>query len=307
MLNKWISKVTEDDKELFQSYVDASKCRFENSFEYIRLYFDNGIDVAFKYHHDESLIFFSKRGKKRLSHQIFKPLGENNIEALLALHSHLQGKSYGDVYVRDLPEDLIKGLKSHKNRRFEQYLYDLGDLDELKGNKWRNVRQKINRFKRANKGVKIKTLDESNSKDAVHLIGAWRKQGLQKRGFSYSDVKKNLFGARYYRDKVDEEEIWSYVYYIKNKPVSFQLLYRINKGSAAHSIGISDTSFDGLSEFAQIDSWRRLKDSGIRWINDGYSWSKDLIRYKEKFNPKGKENTYWCVPMYDTYQFSRQE
>lgn len=296
MLDKYISKVTDDDRDLFESYIHPSKPRFENSFDFIKIYFDNGRNVAYKYCNDENLIFFSKMGKNRIRHQISKPLGEDVIDKSLSLHSHLKTVSDGDLFIRDLDEDLVRELDCEKIRRFEQFIYDLKEINDLKGSRWRNVRQKINRFQKDHKEVRIRKLNKDNYKDAVHLIGAWRKHGLEERGFSYSDIKKNLFTARYYSDKIDDENIWSYIYYIKSRPVSFQFLYRVSDDSAAHSIGISNIDFEGLSEFSQIDTWLMVKDCGIRLINDGYTWSNKLRTYKKKFNPMGKEIVYWCIP-----------
>jgi hypothetical protein len=189
----------------------------------------------------------------------------------------------------------IKKIKS-----FEYYIYDLDESLDLKGNKWRNVRQKFNTFQKNHPKVKSTPLTTENSKKVLHFISAWRTDTAATRGFSYVDIDKNKAAARHYQNKIDHEGLWAKAYYIHGNVEAFQLLYRIltpagSESAGAHAIGMANNRIPGLSEYSQIDIWRQLGQKGIRYVNDGPSWRTGLKRYKQKFNPCGVQKVYECT------------
>jgi len=142
--------------------------------------------------------------------------------------------------------------------------------------------------------LKPERLNDENLNDVVHFIGAWRRQLISKKGISYSNLEKNRDAVKYYSYKNDFDNIWSTVYRLGGRVVAVQLLYRLNKNSAAHAIGLADNSITGLSEATQIDIWQKLNEGGIRYINDGPSWRQGLDRYKKKFNPISAQKLFEC-------------
>lgn len=303
-----ITALDNDDSILFKSFMkqgenDHNKnlqIKFENSFEYIRIYFNVGRYIGFKFHDGENLIIFAIEKKKRPKVKMFKPLGPNFEKVLSDLISLLNSYTNSPIQMVCLDSQMLKRIKKRpelvvKNiKEFNYYIYDLSTLNNLKGNAWKNVRQKISTFEKNNPKLKTERLTSENLNDVIHFIGTWRRQLISKRGISYSNIEKNKDAANYYSNNNDLENIWAMVLRLSGRVVALQLLYRLNENSAAHAIGLADNSVKGLSEFTQIDIWQRLINQGIKYINDGPSWRLGLERYKRKFNPISAQKVYEC-------------
>ncbi|MFW9874768.1 MAG: hypothetical protein ACFFG0_16795 [Candidatus Thorarchaeota archaeon] len=67
-LGKFISPITNKDKDLYLSFFEKPKDEvsnnFENSFEYIRQYFNSGRYQGFKYYDNENLIVFALKKRR---------------------------------------------------------------------------------------------------------------------------------------------------------------------------------------------------------------------------------------------------
>jgi hypothetical protein len=159
------------------------------------------------------------------------------------------------------------------------------------------VRQKIKSFNKSHPKMKIEKLSTENCSKALHFIGNWRRDLLDKRGHSYVNLEKNKFAVKYYASKNDFKNIWGTIYKLYGRVVAVQLLYKLGENSAAHAIGIADTEFSGLAEVTQIDIWNKVHECGIRYINDGASWRPGLERYKRKFNPISGQRVFECKLM----------
>jgi hypothetical protein len=308
---KNISPITDEDRALFNQYIDRTSIEkpginYENSFEYVQMYFNLGKFNGYKYLEKNVLIIFGEAGTGKKVHiKIFKPLSSNqrkSLDVLTNLIHELKKVTQNQITITFLMNKQLNKLKNqlpiNKIKHFEYYLYDLSIMDELKGTKWKNVRQKINTFKKVFPKVRVENLNEMNSKKVIHFISEWRKDAAG-RGFSYIDVAKSKYAVKQYRTKIDNENIWSRVYYLHGKIEAFQLLYKILTPSSisacGHAIGIANNDIAGLSEYAQVDTWRYVKEYGVRYVNDGPSWRPGLIRYKKKFNPYGSQHVIECT------------
>lgn len=267
----------------------AGNTNFEDSYEYIRLYFDNGEWKGYRFHDGESLVYFAMAGSSRKPEagrfKIFKPLGSEPVVKLKHLVGSLKQQSKNQVQVVCLPAKVANKLQGLRKKQFRYLVFDVKAMEGLKGQKWKNVRQKITRFERENRSVRVETLREGNYRKVVHFVSKWRREALDTRGFSYAQVRKAKFAAKYYADKIDRQKIWGYVYFTGGKVSAFQLLYRISDNAAANPIGLSDVSIDGLAEYSQVHAWTQAQMGGIKYINDGPSWRRSLEKYKRKFNP----------------------
>lgn len=307
-----ITKIADQDKLRFEQYLNKPKpakpvINYEDSFEYIRMYFKLGKFQGYKFYDEDNLIFFARYGTAKKPHfKVFKPLGEDltkSLKALIQLVEALKNIATTPITLTCLTPTHLKELKKritiNKINSFDYYIYDLEDLAGLKGTKWKNVRQKLNTFQKNNPKVKSAPLTPENSKKVLHFVSAWRRAAATARGFSYVDIDKNKASVRYYQDKSDVEYLWTRAYYIHGNVEAFQLLYRIStpaksERAYAHAIGMANNRISGLSEYSQVDIWRALKEEGIKYINDGPSWRPGLKRYKQKFNPCDVQKVYEC-------------
>ena len=307
-LIEFIAPITEEDSKIFDEFTTPStentsedlNCNFEDSFEYIRMYFNSGRFQGFKYYDQDNLLFFASEKKNKPHFKVFKPLGSNPGNALVELINFLSKISKYPIQFTCLSNDQIKVLKTNTKlkirniKEFNYYIYDLASLGDLHGNRWKNVRQKIRAFNREYPKLKFERLSTMNYNETIHFIGSWRKQLLDQRGYSYSNLEKNKFAAKFYSDNSDFKNIWAMVYKLSGRLVAFQLLYRLGANSAAHAIGLADTEIRNLSEFTQMHIWSEVKRAGIRYINDGASWRIGLEKYKQKFNPISCQKIFEC-------------
>jgi len=306
--NQYLSPLTDKDEKLYRTYITAQdtyienklNINFEDSFEYIRMYFNSGRYQGFKYFDEENLIIIALEKKKKPRFKLFKPLGPSALEIIPKITETLASISKYPVQIVCLDNESLSAIKKNdqlkvKNiKEFNYYIYDLSQLRDLSGNKWKNVRQKIANFNKNYPKLKTEKLSPDNYRQVIHFIGAWRRYLLNKRNFSYSNLEKNKFAAEYYSTKNDFKNIWSVVFRLAGRVVAFQLLYRLGKDSAAHAIGLADTDLKGLSEFTQVHIWKELAHAGIKYINDGPSWRPGLDRYKRKFNPMAEQQIFEC-------------
>jgi len=315
-----ITPATENDSSLFDRYL-KEKIDFEDSFHYLKIYFCSPGQTLFKFHEEDALIFFSRN--KRGHYKIFKPLGSLGEEKLPALLRYLSKQSQHPLDLRFLTSDRIaflneNGISLSGVQSFDFLLYDLrpesggvaahpphgfaplGGGDEprpasilsLKGRKMRDLRQKINHFTRHQLGkVSTEELSPGNLKDGIHFFSKWKKKA-QERGFSYIDTEKNKAALRYLADKVDSKNIWCTLYRICGVVEGVQALYRINETTAAHIIGSVNIELAGLSEWSQVGIWEKAAGGGVRYVNDGSSWTPRLRDYKMKFCPSFAKTVY---------------
>ena len=315
-----ITPATTKDSSLFDSYL-KEKVDFEDSFHYLKIYFCSPGQTLFKFHEGDALIFFSRN--KRGHYKVFKPLGEQGEEKLPALLRYLSKQSQHPLDIRFLTNERISFLKERgisltRVQSFDFLLYDLrperggvaahlpcgfvpvGDGDEthpasilsLKGRRTRDLRQKINHFTRHHLGnVSTEELSFDNLKDGIHFFSKWKKKA-QERGFSYIDTEKNKTALRYLADKVDGNNIWCTLYRIGGVVEGVQALYQINETTAAHIIGSVNIGLAGFSEWSQVDIWEKVAGGGVRYVNDGYSWTPRLRSYKMKFCPSFVKMVY---------------
>jgi hypothetical protein len=247
-ISRFISPIIEDDSELINSFLlqkentsDDLQLKFEDSFEYIRMYFNSGNYSGFKFFDDESLIIFAQENKKKPHFKLFKPIGTNAFEKVPGLIDLLSSITSYPIQTICLDKNSLKMLKKIRKiqvkniKEFNYYIYDLKSLDNLSGNRWKNVRQKITAFHKNYPKLKTEPLAPENCKDAIHFIGAWRSHLLSDRGHSYANVEKNKFAIKYYSNRNDFENVWSRVYRLKGRIVAAQLLYRLNPDSAART------------------------------------------------------------------------
>jgi hypothetical protein len=294
--NDSLADLTEADEELFYRFnpvpsepLPQDKVRFEDSYEYIRLYFDSGDWHGQRYYDGDTLIFLAHSGRSdrpaSVRYKIFKPLGSEPVQKLYALLEHLKGSTDKQITVTCLPVELANDLEGFRKKQFRYLIYNVESISDLSGGSWKNVRQKLTKFKREHGKVRIDMLSKANREKVVHFISSWRREALNERGFSYAQVEKAKFAARYYSDKMDTSQIWAYVYYIEGRVSGFQLLYRLGPNAAANPIGLADISIDGMAEYSQVHAWTEAAGHGLIYINDGPSWRRSLEQFKSKFNP----------------------
>jgi hypothetical protein len=237
--------------------------------------------------------------------------------------SLLHTKKIKNILLRDIDEQFANALRKKNSQKYRlsslkevnYCIYDVHSTLALHGRGFSNLRWRLNQFNKSKHRVEHIPLSESREQ-VIHLIGQWRKQALRDRGFSYVDMRSDRFGAGFFENPASDtareieradrkansiitDKVISRVLKVNGKTASFNLGYPLGFDSNtvvfAHAIGISDISVPGLSEYAQMDFLRMLREAGYGYINDGPTWRKGLAVYKDKFRPVLRERYYWAA------------
>ena len=223
------------------------------------------------------------------------------------------------IVLRDFDVELIKSLKKSKEKlpfqvtslkEIPYAIYDLENTLSLKGKKFANIRWHLNKFKKENHQIEI-IEHIKNEKPLIHLIGKWRSNAINDRGFSFIDVRSDKFGSKLIRilqhlNNTSNSKEMNFIHFdncyfrvlkIDNQISSFHLGYPIGflqkSNLFAHAIGITDLNIPHLAEYAQIEFWKYIHSRGFRFVNDGPSWRKSLEIFKIKFRPIQIQKYYW--------------
>ena len=244
----------------------------------------------------------------------------NDIEYLLYHHdfgSFIQEEKFFQVLLRDSSEEMVQYMRSSPNRfsfglsSLRELYYQIYDLNQTlgkRGKKFSNLRWHLNKFHRADHNIEVVYLSE-NVKPVIHLIGAWKKDAVKKRGFSYVNLRSDKLAARlfgnstkgstYSSDEISFSDCLSRVLKVDGRIASFNFGYPLGflqkENVFAHAVGISDLSIPHLAEYAQYDFWNQIKQHGYSFVNDGPSWRNSLELYKQKFRPIAKNRYYYAT------------
>ena len=300
------------------------KVAYNKSINHFLLYYSYYPKFPFIISKNNSLFFssFTNRNfdKIELSIPFFKKPSDS-LEDLFSFlkntdfSNFLKKKNIKKITLRDIDDDFINVLKEKKIfeinslREINYSVYNVNETLALKGSEFSNLRWHLNSFKKEKHIVEEIPLNKS-VKPVIHLIGKWRKDAIKKRDFSYVNMKSDKLGARFFsnynkksyeknNEIVDFSNTVSSVLKVEGKIASFNLGFPLGifekQTVFAHSIGICDLSIPHLAEFSQYHFWKKIKKFGYKYINDGPTWKKDLMTYKDKFRPINKKRYYWAT------------
>jgi len=301
---------------------------YNNSLLHFLLYYTYHPKYPFIIHKKNNLIIGSFTGRKYNNLEISFPLIKkasniiDDLNWLLSIDSFksiLKKNNIKNILIRDIDDNFVKLLKKDEEifnfklkslRELKYATYNVDRTLNLNGVKFANLRWHINSFKKRNHKIELVNLSDSVS-EVIHLIGKWRKNAIEKRGFSYVNINSDKLGAKLFGRKtnyknyqkkkkiVGPENIISRILRIDGKIASFNLGFPLGifqkKDVFAHTIGIVDTSIPHLAEYAQYNFWKEIKNKGYNYVNDGPTWKNDLRTYKTKFRPIGKKRYYWAT------------
>ena len=280
------------------------------------LYYAPPPNVPFIIFGQRAVLFASFTGKRHDGLMISSPFPVEgtaylaDIRTLLShptMHDLLADAEIGGFLLRDADEGTVRELRTgaakelgadvfrlRSLREIRYSVYDVGRALDMSGGAYGNLRWHINRFRSSGHHVESRSLGDV-SEPVVHLIGQWRTMAIHERKFSYADVRSDRFGARHMGGI---PEVLSRVLVVDRKAAAVNMGYPLGFSDApsvfAHAVGICDLTIPHLSEYAQIDFWKRVKDAGYDFINDGPSWRRGLEVYKKKYRPVLTKRYYWA-------------
>jgi hypothetical protein len=303
------------------------KSPYHQSLIYFLLYYAYYPKIPFIIQYNNHLVFGSIYGRNHTNLELSFPLLQDSQSILDILHQLMHDLSFktileeaniSQILLRDAPDEFIQNYRSLniKNefeissiKEINYQTYKITRSLHLKGKEFANLRWHINKFKKDNHTIESVFLS-GYEKAVIHLIGAWKKNAVAKRGFSYINVRSDKQAVRLFSssEKIKNKKS-------KKNPVisdciirvlkidghikSFHLGYPLGifskKKVFAHAIGINDISIPHLAEYAQYDFWKQIQKIGYEFVNDGPSWRSSLEVFKQKFRPIGKKRYYYVT------------
>mgnify|MGYP001585348528 FL=1 len=220
---------------------------------------------------------------------------DERLNLLLETADYVLKKKKGKKLVLEVSEGLRKEIlgKLHMNvlracscnyvLYWPLYNMDLWDY-ELKGSKWKKLRNIKNRFLRKN-AVKvvdsIKVPKEKLKEIVAKWLGKRQKNDKVDKDYYYKLIENNFKGMDMAK-----------TLYVNGKPCTITAGWKIpNTKNYYSSIGIFDYSCQGLGEIANMDDLNRLKKQGYEYADFGGS-EKALLSFKRKFRPEKIYKTY---------------
>jgi len=202
-----------------------------------------------------------------------------------------KGKKFAVEVSEELRKEILEKLRARNLRacscNYVLYwpLYNMGLWDsELKGSKWKKLRNIKNRFLRKNtvKVADSRIVPKEKLKEIVEKWLAKRKKNDKvDKDYYYKLIENNFKGMDMAK-----------TLYINGKPCTITAGWKIpNTKNYYSSVGIFDYSCEGLGEIANIDDLNRLKKEGYEYVDFGGS-EKALLSFKRKFKPEKIYKTY---------------
>src|SRR3989338_5721845 len=164
-------------------------------------------------------------------------------------------------------------------------LYDMELWDsELKGSKWKKLRNIKNRFLRKN-AVEAADSIKVQKEKLKEIVAKWlvkrQKNDKVDKNYYYKIIENNFKGMDMAK-----------TLYVNGKPCTITAGWKIpNTKNYYSSMGVFDYSSRGLGEIANIDDLNRLKKEGYEYVDFGGS-EKALLSFKRKFRPEKIYKTY---------------
>jgi hypothetical protein len=322
---KNITPITSDDKSLFRRFFSFdAEARYSKSWAYITQAV-NGHDVGYpmglKYHNGDTLVPIGYFSRPATSHSswhfhLVRPMGNwDRGPELVQLCRKLSLLSQEHVYVKKLDTDEANLLRHwHEFKPIEKYpwhtaapeeddtfdevIVDTGQtlrLIEMSGTN--QVKDHYKRFLRK-KGDSVvwKLCDPSVYSDAWRVVrGFFNRLNEKPVQLSVPDDYRNMIWAPPLG--TNEEDYFSYVLYIDNRPAGFCVAERLCKSTEAGvyaNITLHD-SFRYASEYLVVELLRKMHHAGISKVNFGGSEILGLHNFKLKFRPVVQEKKHWVV------------
>lgn len=310
--------------------VRPSSITYHQSIIHFLLYYAYYPKIPFLISTTNQLVFGSFYGKNYRNVELSFPFvldSQSIIEQLKHIISQssfgslLQDAQVSQILLRDVTDEMAHNLRFSEDsspfqlsslREISYKIYNVGKTLNKKGEQFANLRWHLNKFNKANHTIESVPLPD-NFKPVIHLIGSWKRDAIQKRGFSFINVQSDKQAARLFgtiSKNLNEKrgslsslpsihDCNTRVLKIDGQIRSFNFGYPLgifsNKNVFAHAIGISDLSIPHLAEYAQYDFWKQIHKEGYKYVNDGPSWKTSLEVYKQKFRPIAKRRYYFAT------------
>lgn len=294
--------------------LEIKRCieRFGHSAEHNFGYFLSKAELGAK-----SIFLFSGAGhgvmasysdKRREVFALSEPLAPKEMqadvlmEAMSACFEQLGCRKFVVEQPAELRDITLKRLtgsvySAHKPRYYFYWpVFEMGkwDGDAMQGDKWKQLRNVQNRFFREHRVEVVDSWTVEKEK-LLQIVDSWVKRrkflgiGANRKdsNFAYVEPYVNMIKMGFKDVKLAKTLV------VDGVPSTITAGWDIpNSDNGYYSaVGIFNYGCEGLSEVANLDDLRRLKELGYREVDFGGS-PKPLLNFKLKFRPTGIYKTF---------------
>lgn len=196
-----------------------------------------------------------------------------------------------------LPEDSAGFLRDmggfHFQPRDSEYFYDTQTVAKMEGNSFRELRKKVNRFRREYPKVSIEQMTQKDAPECIALLSNW-KTTFSSRGYAHPLVDHfytvscienfSLFSS---------PDIFGWVTRMNKNIVGFSIAGEMYSGLANFFALKCNLDMRGLSTYLRYHSISEMAKMGFSRINDASDLNvPGLARHKNLFNPVEKLNIF---------------
>lgn len=146
------------------------------------------------------------------------------------------------------------------------YILSINELAELKGKKYYDKRNLVNRFKKHSPDHIIKPLDLTQTQiqqEIITLFYLWEKQ----KGIPRHETITELEAIQKLFSLVNKLTIYGLGVYIQDRLIGFTTYHGLTKDFAAISFEKGDTTFPGIYSFLNHETAKHLKNLGFTYLN----------------------------------------
>ena len=185
--------------------------------------------------------------------------------------------------VSRLPTDRF----SHRLKDSE-YLYDPSRIAEARGRPYRDLRKRLNRFRRCVPS-RFHEMGAGDIAGCQDLLRHWRRRQGRKHGFlldwGYTRAALDRYG------EWGREDLQGWCVEVEGRVAAFAMGGRMQDDLANFFVAKTDPDVPGLSEYLRWEVYRSLSHYPL--VNDaGDLGLPGLRRHKQKFRPVGRLSVY---------------
>lgn len=158
--------------------------------------------------------------------------------------------------------------------------------EELKGGKWKKLRNIKNKFLRSH-SIEFIPSKEVEKKKLMDVVLEWRKSRTKVEKTYYTQMYLNFIKNDFEGTDIARSVV------VDGKPCCITAGWKIpNSNNYYSAVGLYNHKYGGLGEVANIDDLTQIKKAGYEYADFGDS-TESLLRFKKKFGPESFYRTYW--------------
>ena len=232
-------------------------------------------------------------------------IGRNEVPETIRTLLDISEKEGLTPRLKLVPEEIIQPNLSSLTNQFSisedrdnfDYVLSIEGLSELKGGKYHDERNLVNRFKRENANCQVTSIDLSDARLSGGVLGVfemWEKSKNAKR----VDTENELIAVKRVLNNFDALNVLCLGVYIKDTMVAFSISEVERMGWATAHYRKADNFYRGIFQFLEQETNKKLLSLGCKNLNyeqdlgiEGLRKAKQLLRpvsYLKKYTIKPK-------------------